>query len=265
MNINFNRPLFLRYFVQFLFMALIAKGFSLALWFFLPKEGMQGSEQAQFVMPYMRYSVDGFRLSVPEIKMTEEASSLSIDSIVLKAIFMMGEEGIVVLAPKAKIEQSLSIVIGETFEGYTLEKVYSEYAMFSKNAKQYKLYLIEPTAASRRKSEQSSAQESVLHQISSEEVKKVIANPADIWKSIGMQPHFTNGKQDGYKVSFVKKGTIFESLGLRTGDVIQSINNKEIMNNAQAFGAYQEFKDAKALKVTILRGKETMELEYEIF
>jgi general secretion pathway protein C len=80
-----------------------------------------------------------------------------------------------------------------------------------------------------------------------------------------LQPHATNGKQDGFRVSFVKKGGVFESLGLRVGDIIRSINNKEIMNNAQAFGAYQEFKDAKALKVTIQRGKETMELEYEIF
>lgn len=267
MNINFNSSLLVRVFVRFLFMALLAKAISISLWFFLPKEGMQNSAETQFVMPYMRYTIEGFRLKVPDIKAAEEANSLSIDSLILKAIYMMGAESIVVVAPKAAADKSETIRIGELFEGYTLEKAYNDYALFSKNAKQYRLYMVEQTAASRQKNARSSPKESVntLHQISLDEVKKMTSNPEDIWKNIGLQPHSTDGKQDGFRVSFVKKGGVFESLGLRTGDVIRSINNKEITNNAQAFGAYQEFKDAKALKVTIQRGKETMELEYEIF
>lgn len=264
MNISFKRSLFLGLLVRFLIMAFVAKIISLSVLFFLPKEGIQSSVKTQFVMPYMRYSIDGFRLKVSDIKAAEEANSLSIDSIILKAIYMMGKESIIVVAPKAKAEKSKTIGIGEVFETYTLEKVYNDYVIFSKNAKQYRLYLIEPKPSSRLKSAVTETGD-VLHRVPSDEVKKMISNPAEIWKSIGLQPHLSGGKPDGFQVSFVKRGTVFESLGLRTGDVIQSINNKEIRNNAQAFGAYQEFKDAKAIKVTIQRGKETMELEYEIF
>lgn len=267
MNINFNPSLFIHLLVRLLFLALLAKAISLSLWFFLPKEGMQNSADTQFIMPYMRYTLESFGLKVPDVKAAEEANTLSIDSIILKAIYMMGDESIIVVAPKTATDKSKTVKIGEMFEGYTLEKVYNDYVLFSKNSKQYRLYMAEQAAASRHKSTRSSQEErvNVLHQVSSDEVKKMTENPADIWKNIGLQPHSTNGKQDGFRVSYVKKGGVFDTLGLRAGDVIRSINNKEIMNNAQAFEAYKEFKDAKALKVTIQRGKETMELEYEIF
>ena len=268
MNINFNRTLYLRYAVQFLIMVFIAKLIALVAWFFLPKTGVQNTLKSEFTMPYMRYSIDDFRLKASEVKVVEGANSLSIDSIILKAIYMMGEESIVVVAPKRSKDKSKTIAIGDLFEGYKLKKVYDEYVIFERNYKQYRLYMSKPKSSSRWKNiakKTTVPSEEPVRRIASTEVKKAIANPTNIWKNIGLREHFSKGKQDGFKVSFVRKGTVFESLGLKVGDVIQSVNNKELKNNAQAFSAYKEFKDAKALKLTILRGKTTMELEYEIF
>ncbi len=265
MSISFNRSLLLRYIVQLLIMAFIAKLLAMLLLFFLPEEGVESSLKTEFVMPYMRYSIDDFRLKASENKIIDQANALSIDSIILKAIYLMGEESFIVVAPKKSILKSKTISIGELFEGYSLKKVYTEYVVFERNYKQYRLYISKPKTASRWKSMDKASAFEEVRRIPSYEVKKAIENPTDIWKNIGLDEHFSQGKQDGFKVSFVRKGTVFESLGLRVGDVIQSINNKELKNNAQAFSAYQELKDAKALKLTIIRGKTTMELEYEIF
>jgi len=268
MNINFNRHLLISYAVQFLIMVFIAKTISLGIWFYLPKEGTQNSIKSEFVMPYMRYSIDDFRLKASETKIVEGANSLSIDSIILKAIYLMGEESIIVVAPKTNKLKSKTISIGELFEGYKLKKVFGEYVIFEKNYKQYRLYIAKPKGSTRWKDVQKKPEvqgEEPVRRIASSEVKKALANPTNIWKNIGLREHFTQGKQDGFKVSFVRKGTVFEALGLKVGDVIQAVNNKELKNNAQAFGAYKELKDAKALKFSILRGKTMMELEYEIF
>ncbi len=219
-------------------------------------------------MPYMRYNIDDFRLKASENKIIDGANSLSIDSIVLKAIYLMGEESIIVVAPKSSIDKSKTISIGEIFEGYELKKVFEDYVVFERNYKPYRLYIAKSKTASRWANVEKTtgpAEDEPLRRIASAEVKKAIANPTNIWKNIGLNPHFSNGKQDGFKVSFVRNGTIFEALGLKVGDVIQSVNNKALQNNAQAFSAYQEFKDAKALKLTVLRGNTTLELEYEVF
>jgi len=271
MNINFNRILFLRYLVQFLIMVFIAKLIALGMWFFLPKRGIQMSIKSEYVMPYMRYSVDSFKLKLAKNKtVNSEVSSLSIDSIVLKAIYLMGDESFIVVAPKINKVKSRTIGVGEVFEGYKLTKVYSQYVIFERNYKQYKLQISKPKPSARwknvaQKQKASVNTEEPVRRVASTEVKKAIANPTNIWKNIGLREYFSKGVSDGFKVSFVRKGTIFETLGLKVGDVIQSVNNKEMKNNAQAFKAYRELKDAKALKLGILRGKTMMELEYEIF
>ena len=266
MSINFNRLFFMRYLVRFLIMVFLAKLVSLVVWFFLPKVGVNANSKTEFAMPYMRYSIDNYRLKASEVKAADRANALSIDSITLKAIYLMGSESFIVVAPKNNQTKSKTIAIGELFEGYKLKKVFSEYVVFERNYKQYRLYITKPKVDNRWQNvNKSSAGEEEVRRIPSSEVKKAIANPTNVWKNIGLREHFTLGKQDGFKVSFVRKGTMFEALGLKVGDVIVGINNKELKNNAQAFSAYQELKNAKALKLSILRGKTPMELEYEIY
>ena len=268
MNINFNRLLFIRYAVHLLVMVFIAKVIGMSLWFFLPKEGVNVSMKTDFVMPYMRYSIDDFKLKASDIKATvNRANALSIESIILKAIYMMKEESFIVVAPKNNMDKSKTIGIDEVFEGYTLKKVFSDYVVFERSYKQYRLYITKPKIDKRWNNVQSAPDllEEDVRRISSSDVKQAIANPSNIWKNIGLKPHMSKGKASGFKVSFVRKGTMFEALGLKVGDVIEGINNKELKNNAQAFSAYQELKNAKALKLSILRGKTPMELEYEIY
>ncbi|MDF1879704.1 PDZ domain-containing protein [Sulfurimonas sp. MAG313] len=247
-------------------MVFIAKSFSLVMWFYLPKEGVNSVSKTDFVMPYMRYSVDDFKLKVSELKVVDRANVLSIDSIILKAIYLMGEESFIVAAPKNNMAKSKTISEGDIFEGYTLKKVFTNYVIFERSFKQYRLYITKPKEDKRWKQVQKAdAGPQEVRRIASSEVKKAIANPTNIWKNIGLRPHSSAGKQDGFKVSFVRKGTVFEALGLKVGDVIIGVNNKELKNNAQAFSAYQELKNTKALKLSIKRGNTPMELEYEIY
>ncbi len=268
MNIVSSRKFFLAYTFKFLIMAFIAKALGMVAWYFLPKEGVEQSAKSEYVMPYMRYSISDLRLKASQTKVADLANSLSIDSIVLKAIYLMGSDSFIVVAPKSNPSKSKTIASGEVFEGYTLKKVFNEYVVFEKNYKQYRLYIIKPEGASRWQNVQKPKSvngDEPVRRIPTSEVQKAIANPTNIWKNIGMREHISKGKPDGFKVSFVRKGSIFESLGLQVGDIIQGVNNKELKNNAQAFSAYKELKDAKAIKLSILRGNTTMELEYEIY
>lgn len=268
MNIASSQKFLLPYLFKFLIMVFIAKVLSLVAWYFLPKEGVEQSGKSEYVMPYMRYSINDFRLQASKTKVADLANSLSIDSIILKAIYLMGSDSFIVVAPKSNPTKSKTIATGEVFEGYTLKKVFNEYVVFEKNYKQYRLYIVQSKGPARWenvKKKAPSAGDEPVRRIPSAEVKKAIANPTNIWKNIGMREHFTKGKQDGFKVSFVRKGSVFESLGLQVGDIIQGVNNKELKNNAQAFSAYKELKDSKAIKLNILRGNTSMELEYEIY
>jgi len=68
----------------------------------------------------------------------------------------------------------------------------------------------------------------------------------------------------GFRVSFVRKGSEFEKLGVRRGDVIKSINGEKIDSYNAAFGVYKNITNINNLSLVVERGKEEVELEYEV-
>ena len=68
----------------------------------------------------------------------------------------------------------------------------------------------------------------------------------------------------GFKVTFVRRNSPFAKLGIKRNDVIKSINGQAITSYAAALEVYKNIQDAANLSVVIVRGKEEMELEYEI-
>jgi general secretion pathway protein C len=89
-------------------------------------------------------------------------------------------------------------------------------------------------------------------------------NMKEIWKNIGIRELKKDGAIAGFKVNFVKRGSDFAKLGLRRGDVIKSINGQELNSYKSAFDIYKNIDTMNNLTMKVLRGKEEMELEYEI-
>jgi general secretion pathway protein C len=86
----------------------------------------------------------------------------------------------------------------------------------------------------------------------------------DIYKNIGVSEIKEGKDLKGFKINFVRKDSPFSKLGIRRNDVIKSINGQEITSYNAAFGVYKNIKDVDNLNMVIMRGKEEMELEYEI-
>ena len=90
------------------------------------------------------------------------------------------------------------------------------------------------------------------------------ANMDDIYKNIGIKEIKKGGKIEGFSISFVRKGSPFAKLGVKRGDVIKSINGQKIDSYNAAFGVYKNISNIDNLTLVIQRGKEEMELEYEV-
>ena len=85
-----------------------------------------------------------------------------------------------------------------------------------------------------------------------------------VWKDIGVGEHRVNGVLDGFKVNFVKRGSDFEKLGLKRGDILTAVNGQELNSYNAAFSFYKEMNNIENLTLSIKRNNQDMELEYEI-
>jgi type II secretion system protein C len=201
----------------------------------------------------------------------------SIKEIKLLAIYNASDISVVTVEHRKKTKVLGS---GESINGFVLEGAGSNFAMFSKDNKNYKVMLIKnsklETSASSitpsRKPAVSSSTEAI-GEVTNEGSVKIIdrslldhyaKNMDDIYKNIGVSEIKEGKDLQGFKINFVRKDSPFAKLGIRRDDVIKSINGQEIKTHKAAMDVYKTLNDVESLNLVIMRGKEEMELEYEI-
>jgi type II secretion system protein C len=91
-------------------------------------------------------------------------------------------------------------------------------------------------------------------EVSRAEVQQTMENPAQFFSQMRALPHFVNGKTDGFSISQVEPGSVFQQLGLQDGDLLTSIDGQPVTNPMQAMGLIQAVKTASAIDLTVNRG-----------
>jgi general secretion pathway protein C len=202
----------------------------------------------------------------------------SIKEIKLLAIYNATDIAVVTVEYRNK---SKVLSSGDKINGFTLEGAGSNFAMFSKDDKNYKVLLAKNAKAKLNTSSIKSVPianskvkaKKVLGEVTNEGSAKIIDrslldhyadNMDDIYKNIGIAEIKEGKDLKGFKINFVRKDSPFSKLGIRRNDVIKSINGQEITSYNAAFGVYKNIKNVDNLSLVIIRGKEEMELEYEI-
>ena len=95
-------------------------------------------------------------------------------------------------------------------------------------------------------------------------VQEAIEKPNQIMSDARMLPHLVDGKQQGFTLSEVKPGGIYQSLGLQNGDVLLRINEFNIANPENALQAFTALKGMDRVQLDIMRGGARMSMTYQI-
>ena len=91
-------------------------------------------------------------------------------------------------------------------------------------------------------------------EVSRNEVQQTMENPAQFFSQMRAMPHFVNGKTDGFSISQVQPGSVFDQLGLQNGDLLTSIDGQPVTNPMQAMALIQAVKTASAIDLVVNRG-----------
>jgi general secretion pathway protein C len=79
-----------------------------------------------------------------------------------------------------------------------------------------------------------------------------------------LKPNITDGKEEGYVLSEVKTGGIYQSLGLQDGDVLLRINDYDISNPERALQAFTALKGLERVQIDLIRSGSKMTMTYQI-
>ncbi len=173
--------------------------------------------------------------------------------------------------------KSRLISVGENIDGFKLEEVYTDRVKLSKNGREYWLSMKKKKAAetirtSAGKKAKKREQE-LIEQVRREgdtffvprELLSEMHDLKKIFRYISINPVYRENRLVGFAVSNVKKGSVFDKMGLKKRDIIEKIDGKPIKSESDAFAYFNRLEQLNSLSLTIKRGKESKELKYEIF
>ncbi len=156
----------------------------------------------------------------------------------------------------------------------TLTKIEKGFVELTQGTNTYIIYLIDITDIQTKKlyTNNSSASQSQLvkkinerqYLLDQRKLQQALNNPEQILTDARLLPNIQKGKQDGFRISEVRPGGLYESLGLRNGDILLRVNELEISNPEVAMQAMFALKGMNMVNLDIIRSGSKITMSYQI-
>lgn len=104
----------------------------------------------------------------------------------------------------------------------------------------------------------------LTYKISKDFVQENINNVAQIMSNVRVKPHFDKGKPDGFEISRIKKGSMFQSMGFKDGDLIKTVNGHDIRSAEDIMKLYNTLKDSNLFSIEIFRDNKKKTLNFKV-
>jgi general secretion pathway protein C len=252
----------------------------------LPKSGIEHREVSKAKPLFYRVKL-ATRVKVPpkpKTKPKPRSKPKAPAVITMKGIKLLAlynaSDALVITVTKAKKTTVLSK--GDNIDGFILSSAGPNYAIFIKGKKEFKLMLNSKIKSSAIKIVKSSKpkpkkypkkieKKSIVEDeygegkiVSKNLLSSYTKDIKKVWRDIGIDEHKVHGQLQGFKINFVKKGSDFDKLGLKRGDILEAVNGQELNSYKSAYSFYGEMGNIENLTLSIKRDNQEMELEYEI-
>lgn len=93
---------------------------------------------------------------------------------------------------------------------------------------------------------------------------ELLQNPEKLYTQIRATEHKKDGEVDGYRVSGIRRKSIFYKLGIKNGDVIHNVNGMSLTNLNEAMKAFESLQSSRDFNFDITRRRKKRTMEYEV-
>jgi general secretion pathway protein C len=103
-------------------------------------------------------------------------------------------------------------------------------------------------------------------EVDREKVDDMMRDPSNLFTQARILPKFEAGEIVGLQINAIKPGSLFETIGIQSGDVITKLNNIEIDDPQESAKILAEFSEAEAFTVDVNRSdgsSHTLEFSFE--
>lgn len=96
-------------------------------------------------------------------------------------------------------------------------------------------------------------------------VEQALENPEGLARQVRVSPHKgPDGEIDGYRLSGIRRNSLMDKLGIKNGDIVHSVNGKELTSTSAAMEAYSSMSSSSSFSFDITRRNKRQTMDYEI-
>jgi type II secretion system protein C len=96
-------------------------------------------------------------------------------------------------------------------------------------------------------------------------LESAMGNFESLAGQIRVVPHKDSGGNiDGYRLSAIRRGSLFDKLGIKNGDIVHAANGQALTSTEGALGVYNTLKNERSFSFEITRRNQRQTLEYEV-
>jgi len=247
---------------------------------FLPNSGEEYTQKGKAKALYYRVKLTNESAVIAPVVKTKSKQPVtsSMRGYKLLALYHASDRLVVTVEKGSK---TTILAKGEKIDGFTLSSAGSNYAIFTKSGKEFRLTLSKiknngkgtaMRTTGRPRSIKNQDKKDTTGIVEQDGVKVISRNLLGsytkdvdkIWKDIGIGEHKVNGKLNGFKINYVKKGSDFEKLGLKRGDLLMAINAEALNSYGAAMNFFKDIENIENLTLTVQRNGKSEDIEYEI-
>lgn len=247
---------------------------------FLPSSGEEYTQENKAKALYYRVRLTNSAAAIAPVENSKPKIPVanSMRGFKLLALYHASDKLVVTVAKGGK---TTILEKGEKVDGFTLSSVGTNYAIFTKGGKKFRLSLSKIKNSGRQNSiTPAGRSDSVKKQAKKEDTgiveedgRKIISRDLlgsytkdvdKIWRDIGIGDNKVNGRLNGFKINYVKKGSDFEKLGLKRGDILMAVNAEELNSYSAAMNFFKDIENIENLTLTVQRNGKSEDIEYEI-
>ncbi|MBW2630663.1 MAG: PDZ domain-containing protein [Deltaproteobacteria bacterium] len=192
----------------------------------------------------------------------DELESTKLNLVLLGTVYGTGKLDCAVIEEKDKRKQAL-FRVGETIASATVVKIMRGMVVLHVDGRDEVLAMEIKTGkdmAGVAKRAVSGAGSSVI--VRKAEIDEALKDMGKILTQARIRPYFSAGKSDGFIINRIKKGSIFQKMGMQNGDIIQGVDGHPIKSPDEMLKLYNGLKSGSAISLNIKRRGKEQNLEY---
>jgi general secretion pathway protein C len=154
---------------------------------------------------------------------------------------------------------------GDTIQNARLKMILREKVVLSVNGKD-EILEIEKISSKKaaRESKRSAGSTSQNISVARSRIEDAARNVNTLMQQARIRPHFTKGKADGISITGIKSKSIFKDMGLKSGDIITSVNGKTIQSVDDVLSLYNSLQSSERVKMELKRRGRLKTIDYDI-